>query len=902
MNIISNSSLDPQLHQQGLLHQPQLIHEHSNNIKDEPHEITKLFVKEYIVVWYDVNIESEENLLNVQRLKGICDVEKFSDFTKAASFIKSTSAYCIVISSGNNGQALTEQVFSRPNVYAIYIFCRNIDFHRKWAEDYPKISLVADQMYDILHHIAKTVVQGQCIVWYDQNIDSKDNIEKIRLLKGICDTRAFKGYNEATTFLRETTKFCQVITAGANGKIFVQGITAISNIFAIHVFCSNIPLHSEWAREYEKIVTVDNRISVIKEKIQKSLQRWQRENSSLKMQMPRFAFISNSNNESDSTYLHACLKNFINNRNQAKKDLIDLSTTIYRDHTNFTEFLRDYNDYNMHNVFRWYTRNSFFFKTLTNCLQIGSSNAIQYCRLIINDLKAAIKEQYIIKSAYFGGILYKAATIPATEWKELEQHIGEEIEILGFLLATKDESLARSITENNPEQRVLTKIIVLPQFEPLLEEQGFAEIRGFSSFEEENEVAFNIQSRFTVLEAVCEKKESSINSYLTLLHGVKAIETYITRLKPVVELPSYEIAQTNCVYCQAQIRNKILLLDLNTRDSYACMSCIRTITDRTRKPYVCVSPSSEKIKDSGQTMSVEGKVLSFLDHFDIPFYGSKCIECSKTNIERQFKCLTSGCKKANKIWCLQCFNDVENECTDDRHLVIYEDHPYTFWPGEDQEEETDSEDNAPEEHNKGEANKNADVNSPKAKGKVDVQKGAFKENKDDKGKRENLEQSIRDKEQTRREDTQGTEERRNESQLTKVERKESEEELDNLEGDSDEENKNEEDKHERHEKEKERHQVLNERKESDDEQGDVEAKSEEDEEEKEKEKDQKEEIQSLILRKEDTNITEQRREESQATKVERKEAEEEQSDSEIGSDSDNDSDIDSEQGDLKEIK
>ena len=475
-----------------------------------------------------------------------------------------------------------------------------------------------------------------------------------------------------------------------------------------------------------------------------------------------------------------------------------------------------------------------------------------------------------------------------------KKSIGEDIEMLGFLLVTKDESLARLITENNPKERILTKIIVLPQFEPLLEEQGFAEIRGFSSFEDENEVVFNIQSRFTILEAACEKKESSKNNYLTLLHGENAIQTYVARLKPVIELQSYEIAQTNCVYCQAQIRNKVLLLDLNTKDSYACIDCIRITANRTRKPYVCLSPSNEKLKESGQTMRIAGKVLSFLDHFDIPFYGSKCIGCLKTNIERQFKCLKPGCKKANKIWCQECFNDEENNCINDKHLMIYEDHPYTFWPGETQ---IDSEGDFSDEE---EVIQHADVDSLQAKGEVKIEK-AYEESKVKEDKREALGDNVRNKEQSTRND-QIIEQERDESSPTKVEEKESEEEPNR-------ENDIRESKQEKYKEPRGKAQVVKESRESDDGYGDLEAVSGEDEKEEEKEKEKKQGIQSAILRKEDTNIPEQKKEESQVTKAERRESQgqsdleiavDSESNSESGSESDNDSD--SEQDDLKDKK
>ena len=49
-----------------------------------------------------------------------------------------------LIASGSLGQHLVPKIHNLPQVYAIYIYCANLEFHQKWAQQYQKIRVVCN--------------------------------------------------------------------------------------------------------------------------------------------------------------------------------------------------------------------------------------------------------------------------------------------------------------------------------------------------------------------------------------------------------------------------------------------------------------------------------------------------------------------------------------------------------------------------------------------------------------------------------------------------------------------------------------------------------------------------------------------------------------------------------------
>lgn len=66
-----------------------------------------------------------------------------------------------LISSGSLGSQIVPRIHELPQVYAIYIYCANVKFHREWANKYHKIRTVCDNdTQDLLPIFAVDVAQS----------------------------------------------------------------------------------------------------------------------------------------------------------------------------------------------------------------------------------------------------------------------------------------------------------------------------------------------------------------------------------------------------------------------------------------------------------------------------------------------------------------------------------------------------------------------------------------------------------------------------------------------------------------------------------------------------------------------------------------------------------------------
>ena len=139
--------------------QPQIPPEEFD-IKSTIPDIAAKFLKECLLIWHDPNVNGQHNLPIAEALRTICDIKRFSDWEKAARFIKETSAVCHVITSGTNGELLVKEIYDLPNVWSIYIFCGNVEFHSSWAKNYSKVACVQNQVTPFV-----STVNGEVCRW-----------------------------------------------------------------------------------------------------------------------------------------------------------------------------------------------------------------------------------------------------------------------------------------------------------------------------------------------------------------------------------------------------------------------------------------------------------------------------------------------------------------------------------------------------------------------------------------------------------------------------------------------------------------------------------------------------------------------------------------------------------------
>jgi len=130
-------------------------------IKCSVEEMTKVFFKDYVIVWHDPNVNNKENQEYITQLEKFCEVFTLTEWEKTSIFIKEAKTVCHVITSGTNGELLVKEIFESENVCNIYVFCRNKEYHESWAKGYSKISCVETHIQRLFNQIQQNLLE-----WY----------------------------------------------------------------------------------------------------------------------------------------------------------------------------------------------------------------------------------------------------------------------------------------------------------------------------------------------------------------------------------------------------------------------------------------------------------------------------------------------------------------------------------------------------------------------------------------------------------------------------------------------------------------------------------------------------------------------------------------------------------------
>ena len=525
--------------------------------------------------------------------------------------------------------------------------------------------------------LAKLFFMGRPIAWYNPNSDSESSIENLSQLRLIGDVEVFKTWQETAEYIKNSSVPCRVISSGDDGKLLVKQISNHKNTLSVHIFCDDIKAHRKWIKRYPKVTDIDDKFPAVFDKLHRN---------SFKLNFPAFAPVFNDTDTSKMNKLHFYLKGFVNfkDRHQAKNDFIALAKKVYRQDKSIDEFAAVYNEYDIKTIFSWYTRECFFYKAINNCLRIATSDSILYSRLMIRDLELAIREQYQTKSKYFNGLLYRGTYLSDDEWRNLEEHKGKEIEMFGFLSTSKSKNVAVEFIQKDMSKKVFITVIIPATSGE--EKQGFAEIQEFSKFTEE-EVLFNVRSRFTVLEAATEliTSNSAGCRHLVLLYGAGGMRKYISDSNPTLEIPIKDKTDIECKVCQCNIKSannklRVFFIDLTNSDNHICMKCMNSSEIHKSSPYICISlDKMQNHLQANTNIVVKGAILKYKEAPRIPFFGSKCQGTDHQKgkpVSQQFSCI--DCSGSNKVWCIECFN-YENKCLESGHNIIVENTPFTFW-------------------------------------------------------------------------------------------------------------------------------------------------------------------------------------------------------------------------------
>lgn len=113
---------------------------------------------------------------------------------------------------------------------------------------------------------------GLEVIWVDEEIKKKEYKSYLSELEDSFDSvvsmesvEAFERYRKN---VQKEGKYTVIVSGGLGEEIAKRLYDDLDLLFII-VFCSNVSLHSKWAKNYKKISDVVSRFSIVIEKIQR---------------------------------------------------------------------------------------------------------------------------------------------------------------------------------------------------------------------------------------------------------------------------------------------------------------------------------------------------------------------------------------------------------------------------------------------------------------------------------------------------------------------------------------------------------------------------------------------------------------------------------------------------------
>ncbi|CAF1303903.1 unnamed protein product, partial [Rotaria sordida] len=341
-----------------------------------------------------------------------------------------------------------------------------------------------------------------CLIWLDDNINTKNNRDTEQKLRAVINRlQKFQDVKQCQKYIEERSQNERVvmIVSGRLGREIVPSIYKLRQVISIYVYCTDKEGNKKWTDKFAKIkaVVVELDELVVQIKADHKIQKMVEEPLSINIFTTgpdagkstggvngKFVF---------SQVLIDCLLR-LKSTQADTKELIKLCRNAYEGNSfelsNIHEFQKDYSP---DKVLWWYTRASFFYKTLNAVLRTENIHMIFLFRGFISDIQRQLKYHQAKKPLR----VYRGQMISRDELKNLEQCRGQFISVNSFFSTSTDEKRALSFL-NAPDntdnlEPVLFEIVADPT---VAITKPFADIRAYSEYPEESEILFMLGSIF----------------------------------------------------------------------------------------------------------------------------------------------------------------------------------------------------------------------------------------------------------------------------------------------------------------------------------------------------------------------------------------------------------------------
>ena len=187
--------------------------------------------------------------------------------------------------------------------------------------------------------------------------------------------------------------------------------------------------------------------------------------------------------------------------NVAKDEFIALCREYYANNQRILNGIEEFEkDYTSDQVINWYTRDSFFYRTLNRTLRTQNFNNVFKLRLILNDLVTRLKDVQSVSHHLieYPLLVYRGSKLAIEEIHKMNSNVGSSVVVNSFLSTVMDKQIALMFIEDSLNNSFIQRVLFTIEVDSDIKTTPFASISGYSSCPEEKEFLFSIYSTFCI--------------------------------------------------------------------------------------------------------------------------------------------------------------------------------------------------------------------------------------------------------------------------------------------------------------------------------------------------------------------------------------------------------------------
>ncbi|UJR14410.1 hypothetical protein I4U23_001407 [Adineta vaga] len=368
-------------------------------------------------------------------------------------------------------------------------------------------------------------LENYSLVWLDESVNENPEIED-KLRSVIDQLEKFQAMKECQEYIEQKSRTDRIvlIVSGQFGKQFVPIIHKFRQIISIYIYCIDQTSHEQWSTQYTKIKGVITKLCDLLSQIKADHKIERKVEESLPI------CIFNFNNSEDSviaagnhqfvfkqTFIDLLLR--LKYTETDKNELINRLKKQFKDNpielNNISKFEQDYTS---DTALEWYTKKTFFYKTLNAALRDENLHMIFLYRSYIYDIHCQLEEnenKHILK-------VYRGQMITTDALAILKKSIGQFICINSFFSTSYLYKQACVFLRlSNILERVIFEIEIDPKKEHI---KPFADISKHSVYTKEAEVLFMIGSVFQI-KSINRSQDDNISTIKLILSNASEYDS-----------------------------------------------------------------------------------------------------------------------------------------------------------------------------------------------------------------------------------------------------------------------------------------------------------------------------------------------------------------------------------------